>query len=211
MLNPSAISLVHIPLPGTKREENICQPKPVPEEIAVLTRSLARGDEEAFREFHARYFQRLYQFLLVLTRGQDHEAQEALQQTLLRVVHHARTFDSEEAFWCWLKVVARSAVRDSGRKQQRYWALLRNFSLRWGVASNAAGSDTEQDLRLTLEETLDELAPVDRQLIQFKYLEGYSVKELSAQTGLTEKAVESRLLRARRQLRESLLKKFNHR
>ena len=40
---------------------------------------MAAGDEEAFREFHAHYFDRLYRFLLVVARGQEHEAQEALK------------------------------------------------------------------------------------------------------------------------------------
>ena len=78
-------------------------------DVAELTRRLASHDEEAFREFHARYFDRLYQFLLVVARGQEHEAQEALQETLLRIARHARRFDDEDAFWCWLKAVARNA------------------------------------------------------------------------------------------------------
>lgn len=52
--------------------------------IADLTRRLAARDEEAFREFHTRYFDRLYQFLLVVAHGQEQEAQDALQETLLR-------------------------------------------------------------------------------------------------------------------------------
>jgi DNA-directed RNA polymerase specialized sigma24 family protein len=85
--------------------------------VVSLTLRLAGGDEEAFREFHTLYFDRLYQFLLVVTRGQEHEAQEALQETMLRVARYARGFETEEAFWSWLKVVARSAARDAGRKQ----------------------------------------------------------------------------------------------
>ena len=60
---------------------------PPPDDTAVLTRRLAAGDEAAFREFHARYFDRLYYFLLVVTHGQELEAQEALQDTLLRSGH----------------------------------------------------------------------------------------------------------------------------
>jgi DNA-directed RNA polymerase specialized sigma24 family protein len=45
-------------------------------------------------------------------------------------------------------------------------------------------------------------------LIEGKYLEGQTVKELSAQAGLSEKAVESKLLRLRRQLRECILGKM---
>jgi len=49
--------------------------------------------EEAFRIFHERYFARLYQFLLSVRRGNEAEAQEAMQNTLLRVVRYARRFE----------------------------------------------------------------------------------------------------------------------
>jgi len=59
-----------------------------------------------------------------------------------------------------------------------------------------------------LEETLAELDDPERALIEGKYLRGATVIELAGQTGLTEKAVESRLLRLRRQLAEAVLKKL---
>jgi RNA polymerase sigma-70 factor (ECF subfamily) len=176
--------------------------------IAELTRGLASHDEEAFRDFHARYFDRLYQFLLVVARGQEHEAQEALQETMLRVARHARVFADEEAFWSWLKVVARNAARDGGRKQRRYLALLERFSLGWTAVERRANDDADQHLQTLVAESLGELSPEERQLVEGKYLEGVAVRELSSSTGLTEKAVESRLSRLRRQLRASLLKKL---
>ena len=177
--------------------------------VALVTRGLAAGDEEAFREFHTQYFDRLYQFLLVVARGQEHEAKEALQQTLLRVVRYARVFESEDAFWGWLKIVARSVARDAGRKQQRYWALLESFALRRRLEADDRTPAEADRLRSVLEETLDELDPQDRRLIAGKYLEGASVKELAVASELTEKAVESRLLRLRRRLRERLVRKLH--
>jgi RNA polymerase sigma-70 factor (ECF subfamily) len=177
--------------------------------IGELTRRLAAHDEEAFREFHGRYFDRLYQFLLAVARGQEHQAREALQETLLRVARHARVFDEEEAFWCWLKAVARNAARDGGRKQKRYLTLLEKLSLHWNMVEQQANDDAESRLHSILNETLAELSPDERSLVEGKYLDGEPTKELSCSTGLTEKAVESRLLRLRRQLRERLLKKLN--
>jgi RNA polymerase sigma-70 factor (ECF subfamily) len=176
-------------------------------EIAELTRRLAAGEEEAFREFHERYFNRLYQFLLAVTSGDEPEAQEATQDALLRVARYARRFESEEIFWSWLKNVARSAARDCRRKRRRYLAMLHDFTLRW--QQPAAGPDEEEErLRALLEETLGELPPGDRLLIRQKYAEGATMRELAARSGLTEKAVESRLLRLRRALREGILRKL---
>lgn len=168
----------------------------------MLTREMAAGDEEAFRRFHALYFDRLHQFLLAVARGNEQEARDALQETFVRVARSARKFESEEVFWCWLKAVARNAARDGGRKQRRYFDFLLRFSLHAPEASNDLNID------LPLEECLEELNPADRELVEAKYLQGETVHELSTRAGLTEKAVESRLLRARQRLRELLLQKL---
>jgi len=202
----NANSLLSLGLTGAKAV--VSAPEQAPNSIALLTRRLAAGEEEAFREFHQLYFDRLYQFLLVVARGREDEAQEALQQTLLRVVRHVRTFESEDTFWCWLKVVGRSAARDAGRKQQRYAALLQSFARRRNSLALDQPPAPDNRLRDCLDESLDELAPDDRKLIEGKYIEGATIKELSAVADLTEKAVESRLLRARRELRGRILQKL---
>ena len=202
-------SLFTLRLTGTTTAAEVSISDNTPDPVARLTRRLAAGDDDAFRQFHSLYFDRLYQFLLVLARGQEHEAQETLQETLLRVVRYAREFDNEDAFWCWLKVVARSAARDGGRKRRRYFALLENFASRWRIGADPPRAAEENRLAAILAEGLEELALEDRRLIEGKYLDGAAVKELSELMGLTDKAVESRLLRARRQLREILLKKLH--
>jgi RNA polymerase sigma-70 factor, ECF subfamily len=200
---PAAHSLLTVKLPVfSSLAESEGRPS-APGAIPRLTRQMAAGEEEAFRQFHQLYFDRLHQFLLAVARGREHEAREALQETLVRVARSARPFASEEVFWCWLKAVARNAARDRGRKQRRYFAFLEDF------ARQPPAAPAETDLGAALEECLDELAPDDRSLIEGKYLEGETVRELSAGMGRTEKAVESRLLRLRRQLRERLLHKLH--
>jgi RNA polymerase sigma-70 factor, ECF subfamily len=175
--------------------------------VASLTRRLAAGQDEAFREFQNLYFDRLYRFLLVVTYGNETQAQEAVQETFLRVARHIRSFGDEEAFWNWVKAIGRNAARDANRKQRRYSFLLERFTMR-GEA-NPATSVRENSLSVALEESVGELELNDRQLVEGKYLDGQTVKELAAQTGLTEKAVESKLSRLRRRLREGILKKLN--
>ncbi|HTB63095.1 MAG TPA: sigma-70 family RNA polymerase sigma factor [Opitutales bacterium] len=176
--------------------------------VAALTHRLAKGDEAAFREFHAQYFDRLYQFLLVVARGQEHEAREALQETLVRVARHARPFDDEFAFWCWLKAVARNAARDSGRKRTRYAALMQSFSAFSRPEAPVAPAADDGRLSALLIECLVEFAPGDRALLEGKYLHGATVAELAGQMGQSIKSVESRLVRLRRELRESTLAKL---
>lgn len=206
MFNPSANPSLSFPL-STNAVEKSADSSAAASETARLTRRLAAGDDSAFREFHAKYFDGLYRFLLVVTHGQEQEAQEALQQTLLRVVRYVRIFESEEIFWGWLKAVARSAARDGNRKHQRYCALLHRFAMEPPDLSRKKEEETR--LLCLLDESLAELEPGDRQLLEAKYMEGFTVRELCAHTGLTEKGTESRLDRLRRVLRKRILKKLS--
>ena len=176
--------------------------------IDQLTRAMARGDEPAFREFHELYFDRLLRYSVVITFGDEEAAKDAVQEAYLRVVRHVRAFADEHVFWSWLTVLARSAVRDAGRKKQSYWRLLRTFaqSLLISDASSQREDSFEEPYLAMLDRSLAGLAPTDRDLIEAKYFRGASVRELAEAGNVTEKAVESRLLRARRQLKESLLR-----
>jgi RNA polymerase sigma-70 factor (ECF subfamily) len=201
--NPAANPLLSVKIPGlSSAAESRGNPASSDNAIAVLTRQMAAGDEEAFCRFHQLYFDRLYQFLLAVARGQEQEAQDAVQETLVHVARSARRFESEEVFWCWLKAVARNAARDGGRKQRRYFDFMQKFALESTVRSE------DGDLGAALEDCLGELEPGERELIEAKYIQGESVREISVETGLTEKAVESRLLRLRHRLRVRLLQKL---
>lgn len=95
--------------------------------LAALTQRMAAGDEAAFAEWHGIYATRLFRYVLVLQRGDEHSAGDVLQETLLRVARHIRSFDEEHAFWDWLAKLARSAAADYGRKRSRYLRFLDLF------------------------------------------------------------------------------------
>jgi RNA polymerase sigma-70 factor (ECF subfamily) len=177
--------------------------------IRRMTTAMAEGDDEAFRNFHSAYFDRLLRYLFVVTRGDEQAARDALQETLLRVVRHVRPFDSEEVFWSWLTSLARSAAIDAGRKRAGYWRmLLRYASFRVKEPPIEVVADNSLDALLPI--ALQMLEPGERELIEAKYLGKSSVRELAARLGITEKAVESRLARARARLRKELSERLNH-
>ena len=197
-----------MPRPSTAADSVASAANVAQADIAALTERLVAGSEDAFRQFHAAYFDRLLRYLIVVTRGDEDAARDALQETFMRVVRHARRFDSEAAFWSWLTVLARSAALDGGRKRHRYWQTLRQYahSLFHSNAPPDSNDHFEERLLTLSLEGLGDLTAEDRELVEGKYLQGASVRELAAASGLTEKAVESRLGRARRLLRERVLK-----
>ncbi len=177
--------------------------------MEALTRRMVRGDEAAYRTFYDAYFDRLSRYLLVVTAGDENAAREALQATLVRVVRHIKVFPSEAVFWSWLTVLARSALSDQTRKQRRYLAFLDRFT-RHTRAQEAAPDDPEADAQLAtlLERSLAELPLDERRLVEAKYFERSPVREIAAERNLSEKAVESRLVRIRQKLKAAVLERL---
>ncbi|MBT5705933.1 MAG: sigma-70 family RNA polymerase sigma factor [Verrucomicrobia bacterium] len=176
--------------------------------VFELTTRMVSGDEEAFRLFHEHYFDRLYRYLIVVTGGNEQMALDGLQETLLRVVKYIRCFDRAEVFWSWLTVLARSAARDGARRQNSYLRMLTGYArgfLGLREADAIEPINAEAELRACVDAALAALEEMDQALIEGKYFEGKTVKDLAANTGLTVKSVESRLLRARRTIKEQVL------
>ncbi|MCB1125435.1 MAG: sigma-70 family RNA polymerase sigma factor [Verrucomicrobiae bacterium] len=179
-------------------------------DVRALTERMVRGDEDAWREFHNRYFDRLWRYQIVVTRGQEEAAREAVQITFVRAARHIRRFESEAVLWSWLTVLARSALIDEQRNRSRYRAFLDRF-LDWSHGQTGLPpQDTDGLLRELLKSGLDELPVTDRELLERKYLAAASVRELVDDLGDTEKAVESRLGRVRRKLKTWILERLHH-
>lgn len=177
--------------------------------IEDLTRRMAAGDEAAYRQFYDAYFHRLSRYLLVVAAGNEEAAAEALESALLRVVRHIRMFPSEEVFWSWLTVLARSAHRDQSRKRSRYLAVLERFTRHSQIGESGPDSrEADARIQTALTSSLASLPDDERQLVEGKYFERRSVRELAGVFQTSEKAIESRLVRIRRKLRETLLLKL---
>jgi RNA polymerase sigma factor (sigma-70 family) len=184
-----------------------------PLEVESLTRAMARGDENAYRQFHEAYFQRLFRYLLVVAAGDEDAACEAVQAAFLRVVRYIKPFATEAQFWNWLTVLARTALADQRRKRSRYRAFLERFTghARMEMDSRAA-SDGQADAQLlaALEVRVRGLPPEERELVERKYFSRESVRDIAAALQLSEKAVESRLTRVRLKLKSDLLSGLKH-
>ena len=160
----------------------------------------------AYRNFHDAYVDRLMRYLLVVTGGNEEATREALQQTFVRVVRHIKVFTDEAKFWSWLTVLARSSLADESRKRRRYLAFLDRFTQHAAVQQDIP-SDNHVDERLSglLERSMALLPTDEKRLVEAKYFARRSVREIADEFQTTEKAIESRLTRVRRKLKDAVL------
>ncbi|MGJ8698119.1 MAG: RNA polymerase sigma factor [Verrucomicrobiaceae bacterium] len=178
-----------IPLGGEARQEH-----------RAFLASLHAGQEAAWGEFYHQYNHRIRAYLRALWLGPEHHLDDLLQLTLLRAVKHigkARTLPDEAAFWSWLTVLARSVVADHGRRNSRFQRFLKRFHLEPKEKARPAPAPH-------LEPAIEKLDPTSRRLLLLKYRDHLPVRQIAATLNLSEKAVESRLTRARNKLRKLL-------
>lgn len=172
--------------------------------VAALTHKMAALDESAFVQFHGLYHARLFRYAFVLARGHVDVANDLVQETMLRVVRHIRRFEDESAFWQWLTRIVRSVAADHGRKLSRWQRFIESWAgfLRTAVEEYHP-EDGKSDADV-LDNALATIDASDAAILRSKYFDGTSVREIARQYETSEKAIESRLTRARQALRSQL-------
>ena len=137
-------------------------------------------------------------FLLALCCGNRDEADDLAQDALVKAYLACSGFRDGGKFRSWLFKIAHNTFLSHKRSLQTTESI---DEARMLVSSSAADSDFEhQSLYLALRT----LPPKERSAITLLYLNGYSVKEISAITEVSEEAVKQQLSRGRDKLRERL-------
>jgi len=174
-----------------------------------LVKQLLAGDQRAFDRFFEENFARLYRFAIARLSDDPEGAREVVQITLTRAVRKLHTFRAESALFTWLCAICRNEVSDWLRRQGRYRdhiVLVEDFpEVQAAVDSfQAPLEDTperhyerEQAMRL-IQVALDRLPAKYGDVLEWKYVEGHSVKEISAKLNIGTEATQSRLARAKR-------------
>jgi len=178
----------------------------------ALVRRLLAGDEEAFRQFFDAYFPRLYRFALRRTEGDDDAAEEIAQKTLITAMRKLGTFRGEAALCTWLCAICRREVSAWRVARGRHSAVMlpgdapaiRNqLDALLSVAAERPDEafDRGETARL-VRIALDLLPGSYGEVLEWKYIYGLTVVEISERMSTGPKAVESLLGRARRSFRQ---------
>lgn len=180
-------------------------------EDQALVRRLLAGDERAFDRLFEEYFGGLYRFALTRLDFDETLAQEMAQATLLKMIEKLDTYRGEAALFSWLCSICYHEITAHFRRQKRMppqVALGEDLpEIRAILESLAAGDpDPEDGLRRKevgrlVHLTLDNLPPRYGHALEWKYFDGLSVEEIGQRLGISSKAAESTMSRAREAFR----------
>ncbi|MCO6417855.1 sigma-70 family RNA polymerase sigma factor [Siccirubricoccus sp. KC 17139] len=175
-------------------------------EDEALMRAAAGGDRSAFGLLVHRHGARVLRLALRVL-GQPAEAEEVAQEALLRAWQAAGSFDPGRArFTTWLHRIVVNLAIDRARRLATAGPRTGPEALEaWpdpGPDPEAQAASAQQEAGLRA--ALARLAPKYRAAIALAYEEGLSGAEAAAALGLSERALEGVLYRARQALRRHL-------
>ncbi len=166
----------------------------------TIARVLA-GSAAAERELYDRHVDRVYRMVYRMA-GNAETAREYTQDTFVRAFDRLETFRGEAAFGTWLGSIAISVALNGIRQRKRRNEREQDLELAEPIAAKA--SRIEPDLRLRLQQAMDELSEGYRTVLILHELEGYTHEEIGAMLGIETGTSKAQLFRARAKLRERL-------
>jgi RNA polymerase sigma factor (sigma-70 family) len=172
------------------------------------------GDHQAYAELCRRHSPQIFRTVLRIT-GNTADAEDTLQEALLKAYIQIRGFEGRSAFSSWLTRIAINSALMLLRKKRSQ-----------PVFSSKSGSQTD-DFKLpepmetshnpeescilnALENecvrAIRHLSPTLQVVVQIRYREDAPVAQIAKMLDISESAVKSRLLRARSKIRARLKK-----
>jgi RNA polymerase sigma-70 factor (ECF subfamily) len=185
----------------------------------VLVLAAQAGDESAFSELWSRHSRMILRVLLRITRNRE-DAEDALQDAFLRAFTHLSKFEARAKFSTWLTRIAVNSGLMILRRRRNRNAISIDSQFAGEARKPCDLADQRMDTEASFIRTerkasivsaLTRLRPTLSVIIEHQLLHNCSVAETARSHGLTVGATKSRMMRARRALRESLAHKNNQR
>ncbi|MFA5057340.1 MAG: sigma-70 family RNA polymerase sigma factor [Opitutaceae bacterium] len=178
----------------------------------ALMRALAGGDDLALNPLMDRWQAPLRGFLYRYTQN-EHDALDLAQETFVRVYQHRARFRADARFSTWMFQIALNLARSRARWQKRHPTDSldlepENQESRLELSDEATpAADALRAEKIAVVRNAIAVLPPDlRAAVILSEYEEKSHAEIAVIARTTPKAVETRLYRARQQLRKALEK-----
>ncbi len=166
-------------------------------ETELLVMAAQQGNADAFTLLFHRYQKRLLQYACKFS-GNEDIAREAVQDTWLETANNIRKLSDPRAFRSWLYKKVRWRVLDQIRKQ----CPVENLDTE--DLPEQVDDSTAIDTNDLVREGLRRLPDLEKEMLQFFYLEEMSIAEISVVLDIPIGTVKSRLSKARNLLKQKL-------
>ncbi len=178
----------------------------------TLVADAKRGQREALDLLCENSGPKVLRVLYRITRNRE-DAEDALQDSLLRAFLHLKEFDGRSSFCTWLTRIAINSALMARRKNRKEREVslddLDSDGKDWLVGQVADHSPNPEQMYARREEgrilnkAIRTLRPRIREAVQLSHLQELSMKETAKSLGISVAAAKGRLFHARTALRKS--------
>lgn len=171
----------------------------------MLAEKAAAGDMSAFEELVDRHRMAVYRLARSVT-GNHHDADDAAQETFLRVYRSLGSYDSDRPFKPWLKRITYNTSLNTMRASKSRSRGLVNGDLP-EVADQAPGQTERMEAKQSaanVDQAVQTLPSELRATLLLRAVEGMSYRDIATAMGVKIGTVMSRLSRARERVLDVL-------
>lgn len=140
--------------------------------------------------------------------GNETEAQDLVQETLLQALKSACRFRGDSAAYTWLYGILRNLCHRHLRKQKRL-VFEEERVLNESFQPDTSGSADQDFCGSKLAQALQQLSPEHREVVMLRYYENLKIQQIAERTGVSKGTVKSRLFYAVRCLEQLLPGEMN--
>jgi RNA polymerase sigma-70 factor (ECF subfamily) len=183
----------------------------VESDLSLVTRAQA-GDSDAFRVLVERHSRSAFKLAFRMT-GNEQDADEVVQESLIKAYRQLHRFESRATFSTWLYRITANCAVDLLRSRPRGHEPLDGLTVNGEpVAETVATATTPAADRLVfsgqvqqgVRDALAQLSDRERTAFLLRHVEGLSIEEISQQLQLKTNATKHSIFRAVRKMRVAL-------
>lgn len=173
-------------------------------DLVVACLSAGRHYDAAFEALYKRHADRVFGFLLKVT-GNRTAAEDALQETFLRIYKSLDRFDTRRDLTAWLLQIARYVAIDAFRVEKKVKRLeesraRESFEVVRGDEAEAEANERKR----VVAEVMDTLAIEDRSLLILRHFEGMTFKSIGQIADCSPRTAQNRVEAAARRFQAVL-------
>jgi len=174
------------------------------------------GDVQAFAQLIDRHKAKAMTLAVRILKNRE-DAEEALQDSFVRMYRSLSSFEWKSSFSTWFYRIVYNTCATAVGKKNRIHALSIDVEDEDGLKTEITSDELQPDIRLESDEfskivndEVEKLPVVYGSTFTLFVIQDMSYEEIVQVTGLPLGTVKARLFRARAMLREAIVKRMDH-
>ena len=181
----------------------------------LLVSAAQSGDRGAFVELCERHSRKVLRAIYRITQNRE-DAEDVLQDSLLRAFLNLKNFEGRSSFSSWLTRIAINSALMFLRKRRGFEISIDHACdgsktwEQWDQAETPEAGFAQREKEALLRYAILRLPSTFREVMELLHAKECSTSEIAQTLGISVSAAKSRLSRARVAMRASLLRRHRH-